>query len=84
MIFGIESYRTAYGRNGMICVFKLLDSDIDPHRIQKAYGGLPQLALKEMIERGFADTALFGKLRYGKALFEIVGYKFNSSLQSLI
>ena len=84
MIFRIEAYQSADGGDRIVAVFQMLDSNIYTNGVQKAYGGLPKLALEHMIKCGFTDTAFLGKLGYEKLFVPVVGYVFDSRAQGLV
>ena len=59
MIFGIKADKATDRGYRVICIFKMLDSNVDPYGIQKTNGSFAKLTSEKMVESGLADTAFF-------------------------
>ena len=84
MVFRVEADKSADGGDGKGTVFEVLDGNVDANGIEKAHGGLSKLALEEMIERRFADTAFFCKVGHRKVGVPVSRYVFDGGLKCFV
>ena len=84
MIFGGEACQSAYRCNRMICVFQLFYRYVYFYRVQELNRRLSELSLEKMIERRFADTAVFRQVGHRKFAVVVIRYILDSLLERLV